>query len=47
MEQAFWRGNEIAEGERLALIRLEDFWSDLFESSAEDLQASIERMKDE
>lgn len=45
--QSYWQGNEATDGERLALLRLEDFWADLFESSAEDLQSVLESMNDE
>ena len=43
MTAAYWAGRAVSEAERLALLREEALWDDLFQSSADDLN---EAMKD-
>lgn len=42
MLQAYWAGNPPPESERLALLELEQFRDDFFESSLEDIKAALD-----
>lgn len=43
---AYWDGRPWSEAERLALLREQGLWSDLFEASAEDFGMMMEMMND-
>ena len=43
---AFWAGSPWPEGERLSLLRMQSLVEDLFEASADDVKAAMERMTD-
>lgn len=47
LQTRFWAGQEIPAGERLALVRLEEWAEDFFDASAEDVRAAIERADDD
>lgn len=44
---AYWSGRPAPESERAATLAMEAFWSDLFESSADDITATLENMTDD
>jgi hypothetical protein len=44
--EAYWRGEPWPEAERLALLRERALWSDLFESSADEIGKMMERMNE-
>ena len=41
LQAKWWAGQEVSEGERLAVVRLEEWHEDFFSASADDVRAAM------